>query len=103
MRRVGWLLLLCPLLLTAGCELLFPTPTGPEISCVEVESGYCNEIVVTLLASPPAGHGEVEAVVVRCRTNPPCAADRLKSEGIAVVTMEDGFVWEQGFGPQVGT
>lgn len=95
--------LLLAFTLATSCEWVLPAPPEPEISCVDVETSYCQRIADEVLASPPPGHGVAESVVLRCITDPPCAADRLDSEGRAVITMEDGFQWDQGFGPGMGT
>lgn len=99
-RRAGVLLVSGALL--TGCQWVFPASADVEITCGDTETTYCQQIVDQLLSSPPPGHGDVDAIVVRCLVNPPCAADRLDSEGIAVITMEDGFQWDQGFGPGMG-
>lgn len=90
----------------SACELLLPLPSGqpgPTVTCVDVEPTYCDQIADDVLTSYPSGHGEPATVVIRCVVDAPCAIDRLDSEGIADVTMEDGFEWDRGFGPQVGT
>jgi hypothetical protein len=99
--RVGGALFVCAVL--SSCNWLLPVPKSAEISCVDVETSYCHRVAEQLIASPPPGHGAAQSVVLRCITKPPCAADRLDSEGIATVSMSDGFLWDQGFGPSMGT
>ena len=73
------------------------------LTWVDVDQSYCGQIVDDILTSYPPGHGTPATVVVRCLIDAPCAFDRLKSEGVAEVTMEDGFQWDRGFGPGVVT